>query len=124
MQVTNPGCGVHVREVKGVERLKKFPRKWYFLTNLDIATGIGRSRKLDVSEESDPRSFGENGLNPLPLVETLSDLCYCANNQRIYPMARLRTILLAAAAVIVALTVAGGLIGVVDTATASCTARC
>ncbi|WP_238123135.1 MULTISPECIES: AAA domain-containing protein [unclassified Xanthobacter] len=48
MQVTNCGRGVHVREVKGVDRLRALPRSWYAFTNLELATGIGRSREIDV----------------------------------------------------------------------------
>lgn len=48
MQVTNCGRGVHVREVKGIDRLKTLPGSWYAFTNLELATRIGRSRELDV----------------------------------------------------------------------------
>lgn len=57
MQVTNCGRGVHVREVTGVERLKSLPRDWYAFTNLELATGIGRSRELDVVMVTDHLIF-------------------------------------------------------------------
>ena len=48
MQVTNCGPGVHVREIAGVEKLKGLPPSWYGFTNLEIATGPGRAREIDV----------------------------------------------------------------------------
>jgi serine/threonine protein kinase len=57
MQVTNGGRGVHAREVKGVERLKSLPKDWYAFTNLELATGIGRSRELDVIMVTDHMIF-------------------------------------------------------------------
>ena len=57
MQVTNCGRGVHTREVKGVERLKALPKDWYAFTNLELATGIGRSRELDVIMVTDHMIF-------------------------------------------------------------------
>ena len=57
MQVTNGGRGVHVREVKGVERLKSLPKEWCAFTNLELATGIGRSRELDVIMVTDHMIF-------------------------------------------------------------------
>jgi hypothetical protein len=57
MQVTNCGRGVHAREVKGVERLKSLPKDWYAFTNLELATGIGRSRELDVIIVTDHMIF-------------------------------------------------------------------
>ncbi|KJC58417.1 hypothetical protein UP10_26150 [Bradyrhizobium sp. LTSPM299] len=57
MQVTNGGRGVHAREVKGVERLKSLPKDWYAFTNLELATGLGRSRELDVILVTDHMIF-------------------------------------------------------------------
>lgn len=57
MQVTNGGRGVHVREVKGVDRLKSLPKEWYAFTNLELATGLGRSRELDVIMVTDHMIF-------------------------------------------------------------------
>jgi serine/threonine protein kinase len=57
MQVTNCGRGIHAREVKGVERLKTLPKDWYAFTNLELATGIGRSRELDVIMVTDHMIF-------------------------------------------------------------------
>jgi hypothetical protein len=57
MQITNCGRGVHSREVKGVGRLKSLPKDWYAFTNLELATGIGRSREFDVIIISDHRIF-------------------------------------------------------------------
>jgi hypothetical protein len=57
MQVTNGGRGVHVREVKGVERLKSLPKDWYAFTNLELATGLGRSREVDVILVTDHMIF-------------------------------------------------------------------
>lgn len=57
MQVTNCGRGVHVREVKGVDRLKTLPRSWYAFTNLELAVGFGRSRELDVIMVTDHMIF-------------------------------------------------------------------
>src|SRR5947209_7377553 len=57
MQVTNCGRGVHVREVSGVDRLKTLPKSWYAFTNLELATGIGRSRELDVIIVTDHMIF-------------------------------------------------------------------
>lgn len=57
MQVTNGGRGVHTREVRGVERFKSLPKDWYAFTNLELATGIGRSRELDVIIVTDHMIF-------------------------------------------------------------------
>lgn len=57
MQIINCGRGVHVREVKGVGRLKTLPKDWYAFTNLELATGIGRSRELDVIIVADHMIF-------------------------------------------------------------------
>ncbi|TIQ16864.1 MAG: hypothetical protein E5X51_33195 [Mesorhizobium sp.] len=58
MQVTNCGRGVHTREVKGLERLKKeLPSNWYAFTNLDLTLGLGKSREIDVIIVSDHRIF-------------------------------------------------------------------
>lgn len=57
MQITNCGRGVHVREVKGVGRLKTLPKDWYAFTNLELAAGIGRSRELDVIVVTDHMIF-------------------------------------------------------------------
>lgn len=57
MQVRNCGRGVHVREVKGVEYLKTLPKGWFAFTNLELATGIGRSREIDVIMVTDHMIF-------------------------------------------------------------------
>ncbi|WFE75662.1 AAA domain-containing protein [Roseinatronobacter sp. S2] len=58
MQVTNCGRGVHAREVKGLELLKKeLPSNWYAFTNLDLALGLGKSREIDLIIVSDHRIF-------------------------------------------------------------------
>lgn len=58
MQVTNCGRGVHSREVKGLERLKKeLPPNWYAFTNLDLTLGLGKSREIDIIIVSDHRIF-------------------------------------------------------------------
>lgn len=57
MQITNCGRGVHKREVVGIERLRKLPAAWYAFTNLDLATGAGRSREIDVVIVADDRIF-------------------------------------------------------------------
>ena len=57
MQITNCGRGVHKREVRGVDRLRTLPNDWYTFTNLDLATGIGRSREIDVIIIADDRIF-------------------------------------------------------------------
>ena len=57
MQIINCGRGVHAREAKGIGRLKSLPNGWYAFTNLDLATGIGRSREIDVIMVSEDRIF-------------------------------------------------------------------
>lgn len=57
MQITNCGRGVHKREVVGVERLRCLPKDWYCFTNLDLATGVGRSREIDVILVAEDRIF-------------------------------------------------------------------
>jgi hypothetical protein len=57
MQITNCGRGVHKREVVGIERLRGLPAPWYAFTNLDLATGAGRSREIDVVLVADDRIF-------------------------------------------------------------------
>lgn len=58
MQITNCGRGVHKREVKGVQRLKKeLPSNWYAFTNLDLALGLGKSREIDLIIVADHRIF-------------------------------------------------------------------
>ncbi|MGO4565896.1 AAA domain-containing protein [Rhizobium sp. 2YAF20] len=58
MQITNCGRGVHKREVKGLERLKKdFPQGWYAFTNLDLTLALGKSREIDLIIVADHRIF-------------------------------------------------------------------
>ena len=57
MQITNCGRGVHKREVIGIEKLRGLPAHWYAFTNLDLATGIGRSREIDLVIVGDDRIF-------------------------------------------------------------------
>jgi tRNA A-37 threonylcarbamoyl transferase component Bud32 len=57
MRITNCGRGVHKREVVGIERLRDLPPSWYAFTNLDLATGAGRSREIDVVLVADDRIF-------------------------------------------------------------------
>ncbi len=57
MQIINCGKGVHKREVRGVERLRDLPASWYAFTNLDLATGAGQSREIDVVIIADDRIF-------------------------------------------------------------------
>ena len=58
MQITNCGRGVHQREIKGVEQLKKgLPSQWYGFTNLDIALGPGKAREIDLIIVSERRIF-------------------------------------------------------------------
>ncbi|MVS98872.1 AAA domain-containing protein [Devosia marina] len=57
MQITTCGRGVHIREVVGIERLRKLPNDWYGFTNLDIATGRGRSREIDLVLVAEDRIF-------------------------------------------------------------------
>ncbi len=57
MQITNCGLGVHRREVRGVNGLRKLPADWYAFTNLDLAIGAGRSREIDVILAAEDRIF-------------------------------------------------------------------
>jgi Nuclease-related domain len=58
MQITNCGRGVHQREIKGVDLLRKaLPSQWYAFTNLDIALGPGKAREIDLIIVSDRRIF-------------------------------------------------------------------
>lgn len=58
MQVTICGRGVHKREVRGVERLKKdLPSDWYAFTNLDLVLGLGKTREVDLVLVSPHRIF-------------------------------------------------------------------
>lgn len=58
MQVTICGRGVHKREVKGVERLKKdLPSDWYAFTNLDLVLSLGKTREVDLVVVSPHRIF-------------------------------------------------------------------
>ncbi len=57
MQITNCGRGVHKREVVGIERLRRLPSDWYGFTNLDLATGPGRSREIDLVLVAEDRIF-------------------------------------------------------------------
>jgi serine/threonine protein kinase len=57
MQITTCGRGVHIREVVGIERLRKLPHDWYGFTNLDLATGRGRSREIDLVLVAEDRIF-------------------------------------------------------------------
>lgn len=57
MQFTTCGRGVHIREVVGIERLRRLPNEWYGFTNLDLATGRGRSREIDLVLVSEDRIF-------------------------------------------------------------------
>ena len=57
MQITNCGRGIHKREVKGVDRFRSLPPRWYAFTNLDLALGISRGREVDIIIVSDRRIF-------------------------------------------------------------------
>jgi serine/threonine protein kinase len=58
MRITNSGRGIHVREVKGVDRFKSdLPSRWYGFTNLDLVLGVGKSREIDVVIVSDKRIY-------------------------------------------------------------------
>ncbi len=57
MQITTCGRGVHIREVVGIGRLRKLPNDWYGFTNLDLATGRGRSREIDLVLVAEDRIF-------------------------------------------------------------------
>jgi len=57
MQITNCGRGIHKREIVGVDQLRALPNNWYAFTNLDLATGPGRSREIDVIIIADDRIF-------------------------------------------------------------------
>lgn len=57
MQITACGRGVHIREVVGLDRLRKLPNDWYGFTNLDLATGRGRSREIDLVMVAEDRIF-------------------------------------------------------------------
>ncbi|WP_018858500.1 AAA domain-containing protein [Rhizobium sp. 42MFCr.1] len=58
MDIRNCGNGVHPREVKGVERLKKeLPGPWFAFTNLDLVLGPGKAREIDMIIVADRRVF-------------------------------------------------------------------
>lgn len=57
MHITNCGLGVHRREIRGVDGLRKLPSDWYAFTNLDLAIGPGRSREIDVILAAEDRIF-------------------------------------------------------------------
>jgi len=58
MRVTICGRGVHKREVKSIERLKKdLPSDWYAFTNLDLVLGLGKTREVDLVIVSPHRVF-------------------------------------------------------------------
>jgi hypothetical protein len=49
MDIKNQGRGVHEREIPGLEKLRALlPREWYGFTNLELATGPGQSREIDL----------------------------------------------------------------------------
>src|SRR5258707_9347433 len=49
MDIRNQGKGVHEREIPGLEKLRALlPREWYGFTNLELATGPGQSREIDL----------------------------------------------------------------------------
>jgi hypothetical protein len=49
MDIRNQGRGVHEREIPGLEKLRALlPREWYGFTNLELATGPGQSREIDL----------------------------------------------------------------------------
>ncbi|WP_287083694.1 AAA domain-containing protein [Mesorhizobium sp.] len=48
MKFNNYGRGVHVREVKGIERFRDLPNDWLAYTNLDLVIGLGRPREIDL----------------------------------------------------------------------------
>jgi serine/threonine protein kinase len=58
MRVTICGRGVHTREVKSIERLKRdLPSDWYAFTNLDLVLGLGKTREVDLVIVSPYRVF-------------------------------------------------------------------
>jgi hypothetical protein len=58
MKITNAGRGIHIREIKGIDRFKNdLPPGWYGFTNLDLALDAGKAREIDVIIVSDRRIF-------------------------------------------------------------------
>jgi hypothetical protein len=55
MEIRNQGRGVHSREIPGLEKFKTLPREWYAFTNLELATGPGQSREIDLVMVIDDR---------------------------------------------------------------------
>ncbi|MDG4901402.1 MULTISPECIES: AAA domain-containing protein [unclassified Mesorhizobium] len=48
MKISNYGRGVHIREVKGIDRFRELPNEWFGYTNLDLVIGLGRPREIDL----------------------------------------------------------------------------
>ena len=58
MKITNAGRGIHAREVKGIDRLRKeLPPSWRGFTNLDFVFGAGKAREIDVIIVSERRIY-------------------------------------------------------------------
>jgi len=58
MKITNAGRGIHVREIKGVDRFRAdLPPNWYGFTNLDFVLDAGTAREVDIVIVSDLRIF-------------------------------------------------------------------
>jgi hypothetical protein len=55
LRIINCGKGLHERELKGIESLASLPPQWFAYTNLDLATGPGSSREIDVIIVADDR---------------------------------------------------------------------
>lgn len=58
MKITNAGRGIHIREIKGIDRFRNdLPSGWYGFTNLDLVLDAGRAREIDVIIVSDRRIY-------------------------------------------------------------------
>ena len=55
MDIKNQGRGIHAREIPGLEKLKSLPSDWYAFTNLELTTGPGQSREIDIVMVVDDR---------------------------------------------------------------------
>jgi Nuclease-related domain len=55
MEIRNQGRGIHAREIPGLEKLKSLPSDWYAFTNLELTTGPGQSREIDIVMVIDDR---------------------------------------------------------------------
>jgi hypothetical protein len=83
MHITSCGRGLHQREVKAVEFLRKsLPNNWYAFANLDLVLDLGRAREVDLIIVTDRRIFLVDRKDWYALIESREGRWILDGNER------------------------------------------